>query len=1390
MIGWWKRFTAAILAMILLWIGYGNGFMTQAVSFEEVERQTILHPGASPMAAEPDVVTLTRGSRNETLPSSVLSLNGTWEMAAWNDVQNNLFGAWPSAISTQIPNSVPRSLFQAGKLSDPYVGLNAYEAEKAVQHGWCLRRSFAYTGQKRVVELAFDGIADRCDIYLNGEQIASHQGMFGGPVVDVTDAIRLGENTLVVVLKPAVDYTQTVVFNCTYGWHYAFIPPLGIWSTVTLRDVAEVEVVSPFLATVSHETGTMDLSVELTVREGASLLGNLTGTVRPKNFDGEAYSFSIPVSAPRGESKTVRLQFDVPEFRLWWPNGLGEQNLYTLELAYSTERGILCTAVTSFGIRSLEMVPFPSGESRSMYNRTAMINGETIFLKGAGWCTVDTLMEFTREKYDAILSRAREQGLNYLRAWGGGLPETEIFYELCDEYGICVYQEWPCCWDSQRSQPPEILYETVRENTKRIRNHPSLILYGGGNEGGGSTDDAVLNEIGKLTYEYDGTRIFWRQDGGAGGNGMIHDHIHWSGGSPELYITNYWNLQDANLHEYGMDSMMNLESIAKYATADEMAQWPIDPNGTIAQHTATFNGVRGWNPTPYGYDIDTLIHYASDFLKVDSLADLVLGSQLAQSMSLYLAIQNARIQFPNQSAILYYKLNDVYPGASWSTVDFYGSPKIAHYFVQDACRPLMAAGLFDRYNTYDKTEGGLTLPIYLLDDRQVLSGRDWQVTVTAYDGQFRIVRKTDYQGTGSAGKNVHLGDFQLSQTECDHSPLFIVIDLLQEGQEPIRSVTFLNYDRSQGCLFALPRTTLEYQLTNNTCTVRNTGAVPAVGVNLLVPSVSDRFVCSDNYFWLEPGEVKTIQISEATGIDGVSCFNLADLSDTEAPTAPTNIQAAASYDTVTLTWQPGTDDKGIMGYFLYRDGELCGYVAGEKGEYLCTGLSENTDYSFQLAAVDYNQNISKRSSIVKTRTTLDRSVPYAVSAKWEEENRLVVRYNKTMDRTSAENPLCYTLNDNGKVESVKLEEDGRTAVLSVSGMKWGEENRYAVTVVGAKDTTQTGNLAVRKKFVLDSGLAGYWSFDEAEEGLFYDQSGHMEPAGRMKGWSREESPFGYGVSLQEAGGRVMAGMTDFLLQADTAISLWLKPAEQTGFGILLGKGPKTAGHFELYTSGGMLMLYLPSSGDYPLQLNLSEYQDSWHHLALVLDKRSVTVYWDGRNISRIMIKISMPAQENLLSIGSLVDSQHPFAGCLDEIRLYNRALTEEEILRLAGKDPSLQDMRFSENYRNLNLHESFTLQPAFYPNQDIPAELTWHSSNEAVATVSEFGVVTGISEGSAVITARTLDGSQVEPCFVTVGSFSRGGLHPVLLTILCCVAAFGVFLIMLLLIEKRRKKFL
>jgi len=1360
-----------------------------ARSMAESERLSYMKTD-SPMDKEPVVITAEKGANEAAGAASLCGYQQVLDGDDW--LLTSTKDAWAKAYTVTVPSSISGALYKIGAIENPTVGRNDAAAKELGNSSWYYRKVFNYSGSGKNVFLCFDGVADRMDVTLNGVSVGSHQGMFGGPYIDVSDVIKKGENTLVVRLKPVINYTQTVVFNCSYAWHYADLPPIGIWNSVRIEDRSNQNLDHPFITTVSHETGTMDLSVDITAPSDRKVSGTLYVTVSPKNFIGDSCSFTytLPESTETGD-RNVRLRFDIPDFKLWWPHGYGDQNLYTMETLFVGSDGSRSYDSTDFGIRTLKLIATGRKEAANMYNRTAVFNGKTVFLKGANWCTIDAGMNFTREDYDRILCRAYDMGLNVFRSWGGGMVETEDFYDLCDEYGICVYQEWPCCWDSQKTQPKDVLYETVILNTKRIRNRASLLVYGGGNEGEATVDDKIMNEIGTLTYKYDGTRDFWRQDGGVGAYGIVHNHIHWGGEDPENYAEIYYNFT-SNLHEYGLDAMMNLESIAKFATAEEMAEWPINPEGTIAYHTATFNGMKGWTQTPYGYDIDTFIHYASQFVEVNDLESLVTGSQIAQMMADYFAALNSRINFPNQSMVMFYKFNDVYPGASWSVVDYYGTPKMAYWFMQDAYAPLTAGLKADRYDTYSKTDKTIDFPVYVLDDADELSGASWEVTVKAYNNRLKLVKEQSYTGSGSVDMNKKVGSFALTAEQTDSAPLFLVTTLFKDGKQVARNYMFMNSGKDPGCLYAIPAADVTYTANGNTVTVKNNSDVPAVAVNFDAGSDSDSFRPADNFFWLEPGETYSFTVNDANAIKGLKGFNLLDKSAGDAaPAAPQNVKAVSNnYDTITLTWDKPKNADSLRYYELYVDGELSALIKGTANSYTIENLSEITEYTVELVAVDGGMNASQKSKSVKCTTAADNNPPYVTKFEVTGNNSATVVFNRKVDPESASITDYYVLNFGAKVVSAVPKADGYSVDLTFEGVD-GNFSGRTITVIGVKDTSAKGNRAVRSSFKLDNTLVGYWSFDDKSKVLkdgshYHTLDGKATDAKYVDGVK--------GSAIKPVKTNIILSETDITFKK-TVISFWFKGNKDgfNGFKVLLAKGTKITGHFEIYANEGELKLYCPELCDSSFGVNLKKYAGKWTHFAFTFTGAELVCWINGEKAGSVKLKSDISPRNFDLVLGSLPGGEFMVDGEFDEVMIV-RTANAESVVKAIYEGNYLGELKFEKALYRAKPETDFNIKVLF-ENVDDNLALIWESSDESVATVDQSGKVTAVAEGTALITVKTSSERFIERCVVEVGDFkeelpagSANGPSPVIFIVIGAVLAAAAVIVIVLVIRKNKAK--
>ncbi len=838
-----------------------------AKSMDQIDLEEF-NPKGSPLEGPRTSIELKAGPIDLPCSPSCIDLSGSWEMAAELSRDDRLGQEWPDAIEAKIPCSVHTALLEAGCIPDPYVGLNDEIAYPEGFRNWWLRKRFPHPGD--AVHLKFHGVFDICDVWLNGHFLGSHRGMFGEFEFQIAELLT-EQNELVVRLHPApfrlsdaeptpffegmnIGWLDTATFNNSYGWHYINLPTVGIWRPVILEARAQCQLRDPFVATLNRTSGLVHVSVNV---DGPveSWAGVLKGQIVPANFQGQPHHFEHEVTC-EGGSNEVRLEFEIPNPQLWWPADHGNPDFYRLSLGFESQDLASEDRIeTNFGLRTIEMRPLPDGPSPDKYNWTFVINGRAMFIKGANWCTMDALMRFERSMYERFFAMAKDSHIHMLRAWGSGMPETDDFFDLADRYGVMILQEWPTAWNSHAVQPLEILDETVRHTTLRIRNHPSLVMYGAGNESGNPVGEAI-NMMGRYSVELDGTRPYHRAEPWGG---SVHNYDVYWGRQP---LDKWLAFAAPFIGEFGVASLPALESTLRFVPEKEHGIWPPKADGSIAHHMPVFSKRGG-----------LAIHaqYVGDWVANDCLEHFILGIQMTQATGMRHVLELNRTRWPQSTGVCYYKLNDNNPASAWSTVDWYGTPKIAYHILKQAFAPLHACILFPRISFAGEP---VNLPVFLLDDAFALAQRDWKVRARVFGQNLEQIALFEHRGLAESWERVReLGTLSLTADQTFNIPLLVVTEVLVWNQVVDRTFYWLNYPQIQGCLFDLPPTQLRTERCEEAIIIVNEGTVPAVGVHFHSPEISDRFSCSDSYIWLDPQEKRTIATSHVDERVQVQAWN-------------------------------------------------------------------------------------------------------------------------------------------------------------------------------------------------------------------------------------------------------------------------------------------------------------------------------------------------------------------------------------------------------------------------------------------------------------------------------------------------------------------------------------
>jgi beta-mannosidase len=609
-----------------------------------------------------------------------VGLDKPWDAAAW--------------LPARVPGSVLDDLVRAGEVPSPYHERDSLLAEWVPERAWIYRRRFV---AERPV-LRFEGVDFACTVLVDGQELARHESMFRPFDVDVSAFADGGEHLLAVVVHPApanepqVGRTSRVRAHKSrmgYGWDFCpRIVHQGIWRSVSLVE------------------GTPERFPCVRLLDGV-------GTVE---IDGE-----------------VVLRVDEPE--LWWPNGLGEQRLYPVEVDGRE---------VHVGFRTVELRATEEGAPPCAF----VVNGVSMYAKGWNWCPLDPLYGVPRpDKLRHLLELAARANVNVLRVWGGGLIETTEFYEHCDRLGLLVWQEFVQSSSGIESVPASdadfvaLMTDEARAIVPRRRRHPSLALWCGGNELDADDTHPVLGALRTVVRELDPERG-WLPTSPSGRPSLDDVHGPWEHQGLRAHYALY-DSGSAMLHsEFGVEGMTNRDALEELIDAERRG--PADLSNPVYAHLGAW-----WNNAP--------LVQSSFGGRIDDVETMRRASQWLQYDGLRYAVE-ANLRRARSVGVLPWQFNESFPNA-WCTaaVDWHGVPKPAYWGVARAYRAEHASAEFatcawgGEREVRARIHGDVTARVVNLDGMVVASARDEivvrtdelsDVFVLDLDGRNRYVMTT------------------------------------------------------------------------------------------------------------------------------------------------------------------------------------------------------------------------------------------------------------------------------------------------------------------------------------------------------------------------------------------------------------------------------------------------------------------------------------------------------------------------------------------------------------------------------------------------------------------------------------------------------------------------
>jgi len=621
--------------------------------------------------------------------AGIIDLAGQWSLA---DSDGD------HATTIVLPGDVHSALFGAGIIPDPYFGRNEYEVRWVAERDWLLARDVEIADP--AMELVIEAIDTVAEVRINGQMVLKAANAFRGWRVDLSGVATAGTNRIEILVRsslregerrqaaqpfyvpwhkgncPLPNGNMLRKPQCDFGWDWNIaLAPLGIYGAIRLEPKRAVRIAG-ISVVQRHEAGSVTLMLS------AKVDGDAAGKRVEFAIDGQACSATV--MAGRADAE---ITIDNPE--LWWPAGLGAQTLHDLELRLDDQ-----VVRRRIGLRSLDLVVEDDGGFKFR------VNGRDVFARGANWIPADALPgRITPDKTRGLLQSAVDANMNMIRVWGGGRYEPDWFYDLCDELGLMVWQDFMFACNLYPSTP-DFLAEIdaeVREVVSRIGHHACMALWCGDNELLGaltwfeeSRDNRDrylvaydrLNRTVETALKETAPEANWWPSSPSPGYMNFGDAWHddssgdmhfWSVWHEGRDFEHYRDVSPRFCSEFGFQSYPSMDVVRTFADAEDFnIAAPV-----LESHQKNAGGNARIAETMFRY-----------FRFPEGFENFVYLSQVQQGLAIKTAVTHWRSLKPHCMGTLYWQLNDTWPVASWSSLDYGGGWKLLHHMARHFFAPV------------------------------------------------------------------------------------------------------------------------------------------------------------------------------------------------------------------------------------------------------------------------------------------------------------------------------------------------------------------------------------------------------------------------------------------------------------------------------------------------------------------------------------------------------------------------------------------------------------------------------------------------------------------------------------------------------------------------------